>query len=140
MSTADASLARTALDDLLAIAGLDADHIEIESEDLALDTRIRATEAAVAALGAGGYIASRFIGAGTVRVATRHVEASLQSYAHLKFADPDRAPGPRRAAAQRATIAGFQRAGDGRWMYIHPGFPHNNESCHDLFGTPRDGH
>ena len=138
MSTADASLARTALDDLLAIAGLDADHIEIESEDLALDTRIRATEAAVAALGAGGYIASRFIGAGTVRVATRHVEASLQSYAHLKFADPDRAPGPRRAAAQRATIAGFQRAGDGRWMYIHPGFPHNTESLLELFGNPRD--
>ena len=62
MSTADAPIARAALDDLLAIAGLDADDIEIEAEDLALDTRIRATEAAGAALGAGGYVASRFIG------------------------------------------------------------------------------
>jgi len=138
MSTADASIARAALDDLLAVAGLDADHIEIESEDLALDTRIRATEAAVAALGAGGYVASRFVGNNTVRVATRHVEASLQSYAHLKFDDPARAPGPRRAAPQRATIAGFQQAGDGRWMYIHPGFPHNTDSLLELFGNPRD--
>ncbi|MFP6796009.1 MAG: CoA transferase [Pseudomonadales bacterium] len=138
MSTADASLVRAALDDLLAIVGLDADDIEIEGEDLALDTRIRATEAAAAALGAGGYVASRFIGDSTVRVATRHVEASLQSYAHLKFEDPDRAPGPRIAAAQSATLSGFQRTGDGRWMYIHPGFAHNTESLLELFGQPRD--
>mgnify|MGYP001272263793 FL=1 len=136
MSTADAPIARAALDDLLAIAGLDADDIEIEAGDLALDTRIRATEAAVAALGAGGYVASRFIGDTAVRVATRHVEASLQSYAHVKFEDPDRAPGPRMAAAQRAAIAGFHQTGDGRWMYIHPGFAHNTESLLELFGHP----
>ena len=41
MSTADASIARAALDDLLAIAGLNADDIAIQAEDLALDTRIR---------------------------------------------------------------------------------------------------
>ena len=62
MSTADASIARAAFDDLLTIAGLDTSDIEIEVQDLALDTRIRATEAAVAAIGAGGYIASRFVG------------------------------------------------------------------------------
>ncbi|MEE3133966.1 MAG: CoA transferase, partial [Pseudomonadota bacterium] len=138
MSTADATIARTALDDLLAIAGLDVADIEIQAEDLALDTRIRATEAAVAALGAGAYIASRFMGDSAVRVATRRVEASLQSYAHVKFEDPDRAPGPRMAAAQRATIAGFHRTGDGRWMYIHPGFPHNTESLLELFDNPRN--
>ena len=54
MSTADASIARAAFDDLLTIAGLDTSDIEIEVQDLALDTRIRATEAAVAAIGAGG--------------------------------------------------------------------------------------
>ena len=138
MSTADAPIARAALDDLLAIAGLNADDIEIQAEDLALDTRIRATEAAVAALGAGGYIASRFIGDSAVRVATRHVEASLQSYAHVKFEDPDRAPGRNMAAAQRATIAGFHQTGDGRWMYIHPGFAHNTESLLELLGHPRN--
>lgn len=138
MSTADASIARAAFDDLLTIAGLDTSDIEIEVQDLALDTRIRATEAAVAAIGAGGYIASRFVGDSTVRVSTRHVEASLQSYAHVKFEDPSRAPGPRMAAAQRAAIAGFQRAGDGRWMYIHPGFPHNTESLLEVLGDPRD--
>ena len=42
------------------------------------------------------------------------------------------------AAAQRATIAGFHQTGDGRWMYIHPGFAHNTESLLELFGRPRN--
>ena len=85
MSTADAPIARAALDDLLAIAGLDADDIEIEAEDLARDTRIRATEAAVAALGAGGYVASRFMGDSAV-LGTLHelVESAEKTVAGSK--------------------------------------------------------
>ncbi len=111
-----------------------------------LATRFAAAEGAAAALGAGAAVAGRIgaarglasAGPGAVTLGSRHVEASLLSFAHLDFEDADRAPAGRLAPEARTAAAGFMRAADGRWVYLHPGFPHNTEGLLRLLGVPDD--
>jgi len=107
---------------------------------VALETRFRAAEAAAAALAGGAALANRIAIAhgapgSTVSVESRHAEASLLSFAHLRFADPERAPAGRQAPEQRTAAAGFFTTADGRWVYLHPGFPHNTRGLLNLLGV-----
>ena len=120
--------------------------IELEAGPPLLATRFAAAAGAAAALGAGAVIAGRIgaarglasDGPGAVSLASRHVEASLLSFAHLDFEDTDHAPAGRLAPEARTAAAGFMRAGDGRWVYLHPGFPHNTRGLLRLLGVPDD--
>lgn len=126
-----------------------------EIPDLALDctfdarqpslaTRFRAGEAAAAAL-AGSALLARHLGearggpaGGRVRIGSRPAEASLLSFAYLRFADPERAPAARLAPEERTAAAGFHRSADGRWIYLHAGFPHNTRGILQLLGVDDD--
>lgn len=115
--------------------------VSFQAQPAALPTRFRAAEGAAAALTGGAAIAAR-IGAarglarGTAEAASRHVEASLLSFAHLRFADEQRAPAARLAPEQRTAVAGFFPTADQRWIYLHPGFPHNTQGLLTLLGVP----
>ena len=120
--------------------------VELDEGAPLLATRFAAAEGAAAALGAGAAVAGRIgaargltsAGPGAVSLATRHVEASLLSFAQLDFDDAERAPAGRLAPEARTAAAGFMRAADGRWVYLHPGFPHNTEGLLRLLGVPDD--
>ncbi|MCZ6888732.1 MAG: CoA transferase, partial [Gammaproteobacteria bacterium] len=143
MTIADHDVARRALAELLSIGGYDAaeptEPVAITPEEIALDTRFHIQEAGAAALAAGGFVASKLLDKqGSVHVATRHAEASLQSYHHVRFDNADKEPVARSATPGRDLIAGFQRTADGRWMYIHPSFEANTLALLELFGHPQD--
>ena len=106
-------------------------------QDRALETRFRVAEAATAALAAGGAIAASLMGNHRTRISTRAAEASLMSYHFLRYHDSAKAP-PERTAQQTRPVGGFMQTGDGRWMYMHPGFPHNTEALMQILGNPKD--
>ena len=103
------------------------EQVEMTDQDRALETRFRVAEAATAALAAGGAIAASLMGNHRTRISTRAAEASLKSYHFLRYHDSAKAP-PERTAQQTRPVGGFMQTGDGRWMYMHPGFPHNTEA------------
>jgi len=114
--------------------------VTFQGREPSLPTRFAAAEGAAAALAAGAVAvrriaAGRGLAAGDIRLDSRHVEASLLSFAHLHFEDPTRAPAARIAPEQRTAVAGFQQAGDGRWVYLHPGFTHNTQGLLTLLGV-----
>lgn len=120
-----------------------ADRVRFKTQPVALPTRFLAAEGAAAALAAGAALADRIAvcrgaPAGTVEVASRHAEASLLSFAHLKFLDPEAAPPGRLAPEERTAAAGFHRTADDRWIYLHPGFPHNTRGLLALLGVADD--
>lgn len=95
-----------------------------------LETRFKADEAAAAALAAGAAVAAdlwtlRSRQTQSVRVSTREAAASLTSFQHQRFADPERAPPTLEgvAALQRTAAMGFKPTGDGRHVFLHPSFP-----------------
>lgn len=148
MTAAPGTRFRDALDSLagcLACGDL-ADSVELAEEPPLLATRFAAGPGAAAALGAGAAVAGRIgaarglasAGPGAVSLSSRHVEASLLSFAHLEFEDPDMAPAARLEPEARTAAAGFLQAADGRWVYLHPGFPHNTRGLLKLLGVPDD--
>jgi len=117
--------------------------VTFQAREPSLATRFAAAEGAAAALAAGAatvrrIAAGRGLAAGDIRLDSRQVEASLLSFAHLHFEDPAKAPPARIAPEQRTAVAGFQQAGDGRWVYLHPGFPHNTQGLLTLLGVGDD--
>ena len=138
--SADAAVAQRAFDGLLGGVGLEG-AAHMVCEPLSLPTRFYAAEAAAAALAATaaavpqrGQTPLRY----TPRVATRHAEASLISFALQQFLDPERAPAARLAPEDRTAVAGFHRTADGRIVYLHAGFPHNTQSLLRLLDCPDD--
>ena len=113
------------------------EQVEMTDQDRALETRFRVAEAATAALAAGGAIAGSLMGNHRTRISTRAAEASLMSYHFLRYHDSAKAP-PERTAQQTRPVGGFMQTGDGRWMYMHPGFPHNTEALMQILGNPKD--
>lgn len=145
MSRTSARVFATALADLELAGGLEGlrEVVDLQVQPLSLETRFRAAEGASAALAAGAATAARIgrnrgIPAGRVRVNSRHAEASLLSFAHLAFLDPTTAPPARQAPEARTAAAGFYRTADGRWLYLHPGFPHNTAGLLRLLGVADD--
>lgn len=113
------------------------------AQPVALATRFRAAEGAAAALVAGAGAADRIarqrdLAPATPQAASRHVEASLQSFAHLNFQDPALAPAARLAPEQRTAAAGFLPAAGGRFMYLHPGFAHHTQGLLTLLDVTDD--
>lgn len=140
---------RQVFDKALAHLALLTDDVDLAHESecvpqpVALATRFRAAEAAAAALAGGAALANHIAVArggpgSTVSVDSRHAEASLLSFAHLHFTDPERAPAGRQAPEQRTAAAGFFATADGRWVYLHPGFPHNTQGLLNLLGVADD--
>ncbi|TDJ36551.1 MAG: CoA transferase [Gammaproteobacteria bacterium] len=145
MTEADPVVARSALNQLLELGGLDdaAPLARIETQDVALPTRFRVPEGATAALAAGGLAAGRLAelrGAepAEIRVSSRHAEASLMGFAHLHFADSALGLPPRRVSDAQTTLSGFFPTADNRWVYLHPGFPHNAAGLLALLGVQND--
>ncbi|MEQ8858091.1 MAG: CoA transferase [Pseudomonadales bacterium] len=142
---ADPTVFATALADLGRSVGLPEPgaRVRFQAEALSLETRFMAGEAAAAALAAGAATANqiataRGLPASVIDVASRHAEASLVSFAHLRFEDPSRAPPARLAPEQRTAAAGFHRTADGRWVYLHAGFPNNTHGLLQLLGVHDD--
>ena len=116
------------------------DDVRLNCQPISLDTPFKAAEAASGALAAAGSVANRIAelrghSRGEVSVASRHAEHSLLSFLYLRFKDPDRAPAMRLEPEKRTAAAGFFRTSDDRWVYLHPGFPHNTEGLLNLLGT-----
>lgn len=134
-----------ALSGLAAICGLpmDAPPARFGARATSLDTPFRAAEAAAAALAAGASVArGASIRAGgqpgTITLDSRHAEASLLSFAYLRFIDPVRGLGPRVPGENRTAAAGFYPTADDRWIYLHSGFPHNTRGLLALLGVKDD--
>ncbi len=139
MADIDRAVFRDALRQLTTIADDPgaADRADVDWQARALPSRFRLAEIAAASQLAGALAADRLMaGEGRATANSRHCEAALMSYSFLDFEDDARAP--MRFAADRPLASGFQRTGDGRWMFLHAGFPHNTESLLELFGHPRD--
>lgn len=133
------------LSELAAVTGmpLNSDRIRFSARAASLNTPFRAAEAAAAALGAGAAIAGGLAeraGGGPDRfdLDSRHAEASLLSFAYLRFLDPVRGLGPRVPGEDRTAAAGFYPTRDDRWIYLHPGFPHNTRGLLSLLGVEDD--
>ena len=112
MTRATSRSFNTALAELGQAAGVPIPDCKMRAQDLSIDSRFRAAEGAAAALAAGAGIANEIALArghepGTVRLASRHVEASLLSFAHLRFKDPQAAPASRLEPESRTAVAGF---------------------------------
>jgi len=136
---------RQGLSELAAVTGmpLDTGEIRFGARAVSLDTPFRAAEGAAAALAAGAVIAGGLaMRAGgspdTFELDSRHVEASLTSFAYLRFLDPVRGLGPRVPGESRTAAAGFYPTRDGRWIYLHSGFPHNTRGLLSLLGVEDD--
>lgn len=132
-----------------ALGELDADtgrasslkNIHFRARTTTLDTPFHAAEAAAAALAAGADVVRNATGhadTGELRIDARHAESSLLSFAYLRFNDPEKGLGPRIAGEDRTAAAGFYPAKDGRWIYLHSGFPHNTQGLLDLLGVKDD--
>ncbi len=142
MARASGAAFSAAVGDLAHLCGQPdlAERIRFRAQTVALATRFMAAEGAAAALTGGAALADRIAiqrgaPAAEVAAASRHVEASLLSFAHLKFLDADRAPPARQAPEQRTAAAGFFETADHRWIYLHPGFPHNTQGLLNLLGV-----
>lgn len=132
-----------ALADLDAVTGRSTEPVQFRARTTSLDTPYLAGEATAAVLSAGADVirrAAESLGAdpGVLEVDARHAEASLLSFAYLRFHDPDRGLGARIAGEDRTAAAGFYPAGDGRWVYLHSGFPHNTAGLLKLLGVKDD--
>ena len=135
-----------ALAELVALSGLatvNPSRIKFATQNLSLDSPFRAAEAASAALVGGGLVADRIAQArghrpSQIFASSRHAEASLSSFAHLHFADRDKAPQARQAPEQRAAAAGFFQTADDRWVYLHSGFPQQAADMLRLLDTPNE--
>ena len=117
--------------------------LSVRAQRLSLGTRFRAAEAASAVLLAGASVADQIArlrghGASRISLNTRHAEASLLSFMLLQFADAARAPAARIAPEERTAAAGFYPTADGRWIYLHSGFPHNTAGLLKLLGVRDD--
>lgn len=135
----------TALAELARVTGCEdfSTRVQFQAQQVALASRFMAAEGAAAALTAGAAVvdalaASRGAGPGSVEAASRHVEASLLSFAHLEFLDRSGSPPGRVAPEERTAAAGFHRSADGRWVYLHPGFPHNTQGLLTLLEVADD--
>ena len=136
---------RRALDQLEAALGypqLSRD-VRFRAQDVSQDTPYKAAEVASAALASGARIAAdigemRDLPAAAVDIDSRHAELSLVSFAYLRFHDASRAPAARTAPEQRTAAAGFLPTRDDRWIYLHPGFPHNTRGLLNLLDCDDD--
>lgn len=120
-------------------------HLRFKARATTLDTPYFAAEATAAALAAGAdVVRSAATGADTgvakseLSIDARHAESSLLSFAYLRFKDPQNGLGPRIAGEDRTAAAGFYPAKDGRWVYLHSGFPHNTQGLLELLGAKDD--
>jgi crotonobetainyl-CoA:carnitine CoA-transferase CaiB-like acyl-CoA transferase len=145
MTRVSGSVFRRAVEELGAVAGepLQAETIRFRARGTSMDSPFRAAEAAGAALAAGGRLAGELAvrrggAAGDVCLDSRHAEGSLLSFAYLRFEDPGRGIAPRIAGEDRTAAAGFYPAADGRWIYLHSGFPHNTRGLLELLGVADD--
>jgi len=144
MTRASSKVFSRALQQLSAAGGisLDDQDIRFRAQTVSLDTPLRAAEAAGAALTAGAAIADQIARqrghtASTVATASRHAEASLTSFLFLRFTGAS-SPAPRIAPEDRTAAAGFFPSADDRYVYLHPGFPHNTRGILNLLGTADD--
>ncbi len=109
---------------------------------MAMKTRFFAEEAAAAALAAGGTIAAdiwqmRTGRAQSVSVSTREAAAGLVSFLHQKFDDADKAPPMRgQLDAARTNANGFQKAKNGRFIFLHPSFPESTKRLLRVLDCP----
>ncbi len=115
-------------------------NVRLRAQKISLDTPFKAAEAASSALAAVSSVANQIAvlrgnRCGEVSVASRHAEASLLSFLYLRFQDEEHAPAMRLAPENRTAAAGFFCTEDDRWVYLHPGFPHNTEGLLKLLGT-----
>ncbi|MEM7017683.1 MAG: CoA transferase [Pseudomonadota bacterium] len=145
MTKASQNKFNQAIETLAQLGPLDVEQqsVKFTAQQLNLSSRFRAAEGAGAALAAGACVANNIAQvrghqASTVALSSRHAEASLLSFAYLQFADQARAPALRLAPEQRTAAAGFYPTADGRWVYLHSGFPHNTAGLLKLLGTPDD--
>ena len=139
MADIDKAVFGRALGELMNIADYPGagDRVDVSFRDRALPSRFRLAEIAAASQLGCALAADRLMGGDGVAAAdSRQCEAALMSYSFLDFEDEGRAP--TRFAANRALASGFHQTGDGRWMFLHAGFPHNTESLMSLFGHPAD--
>jgi len=118
-------------------------NVTFRGQTLSLDTPFRVAEATGASLAAGAGIAAEIATArgcspGTVQLDSRHVESSLLSFLYLRFLDESRGLAPRIAPEDRTAAAGFYPTEDGRWIYLHSGFPHNTQGLLDLLDVDDD--
>ncbi len=139
-SSFDQPVAQSALDQLLAVAGISG-QANFDAGPVALDTRFHIAEGVSAALAAGGIAANRLaevrgLDTGPVSVNTRLAEESLRSYSHLAFDDPDAVAGLER---HRDVMPGYHPTADGRWFFLHPAFPHNTQGLMDLLDVTEPG-
>jgi crotonobetainyl-CoA:carnitine CoA-transferase CaiB-like acyl-CoA transferase len=132
-----------ALGQLMDLAGCGRpEFVFVEIGVLAMKTRFFAEEAAAAALAAGGAIAAEIwrlrAGRGqTVRVSTREAAAGLVSFLHQKFDDERRAPPALgQLGAARTAANGFQKAHDGRFIFLHPSFPDSTKRLLRVLDCP----
>jgi len=103
-----------------------------DGADPILPTPFRAASAAAAALGLGAACACEIAGCAgqAVSVALPAAAASLLSFSILRLGG--RAlPRP----SETNPAVSFYRCGDGRWIYIHGGFPHLERGLLDLLGA-----
>ncbi len=114
-------------------------NLRFKARTTTLDTPYCAAEAAAAALVAGADVvrqaAAQDGASAELCIDARHAESSLLSFAYLRFRDPENALGPRVAGEDRTAAAGFYPAKDGRWVYLHSGFPHNTQGLLELLGA-----
>ena len=134
-----------ALNDLSAATGreIDPERIHFQARATTLNTPLLAAEAASAALVAGADVIREAAnqasaGTGEISIDARHAESSLISFAYLRFQDPDRGLAPRVAGEDRTAAAGFYPAREGRWIYLHSGFPHNTQGLLELLKVKDD--
>ena len=134
-----------ALDSLDAATGRQTspDSVRFSARATTLNTPFQAAEAAAAALAAGADVVRRAAdqagaGPGELSIDARHAESSLLSFAYLRFRDPEQGLGPRIAGEDRTAAAGFYPSRDGRWVYLHSGFPHNTQGLLELLGVKDD--
>jgi len=134
-----------ALNDLDSATGRQTDPavVRFKARATTVNTPFHAAEAAAAALTAGADVVRRAAeqaGAdpGELSVDARHAESSLLSFAYLRFKDPEQGLAPRIAGEDRTAAAGFYPSRDGRWVYLHSGFPHNTQGLLELLGVKDD--
>ncbi len=138
-----AEVVETALCQLMHLAGLRRPgFVSVDTGALAMKTRFFAEEVAAATLAAGGAIAAEIWRLRTgrtqsVSVSTREAAAGLLSFLHQKFEDESRAPPMRgQLDAARTAANGFQKARNGRFIFLHPSFPESTKRLLRVLDCP----
>ena len=113
------------------------------NRSISMDTPFKVAEASGAALAAGAMVAGQLAeqrggDPAQVDVDSRHAESSLLSFGYLRFDDSGRGLAPRVPGENRTAAAGFYPTRDGRWIYLHSGFPHNTRGLLKLLGVDDD--